>query len=83
MSLEQYPAVRTRLRKDALALKRRIDTLCRAMAAKGIVSDVIVAQFAHDAERLANCIAADCRAIDAVADSRLNKRQRAQSGGAA
>lgn len=83
MSLEKYPAVRTRLRNDALALKRQIDNLCRAMAADGMVSDVIVAKVAHDAERLANCIAADCRAIDAVADSRLMQRERAKSGGAA
>lgn len=72
MSFEKYPAVRTRLRKDALALKRRVDALLRAIAQDA--DGISVAGIAWDAERIANCIAADCRDIQRVAEQRANEQ---------
>ena len=70
--MKKYPATRTRMRRDALALKRHIDALCRALANNDI--DWRIANIAQDCDRIANCIAADAREIQRVADERLDGR---------
>lgn len=72
--IPSYPRTKTRMRRDALALRRRLDALARLVSRceDGSREETILSNVAWDVERLANCIAADAREMMRVSQMRIH-----------
>lgn len=74
VTVPAYPRTATRMRRDAVAMRRAIQRLADAMRAEsnGLpgVAGESVSGLAWEVARLAHCVAADAQEIDRVASMR-------------